>query len=198
MIPATLRGDDLLMSDDDAATVIRPEPVSVPHPIPVAGSRPSPVAIPAPVPIRTGPTRVLPLRAQLPELKISEVLLTPFSNLGGRLGSPGPPPLGPLQNFQGTWVGNGFNLIWRPNFAGAPGAVDGTDHFLMLNLTSENLVFTAVSTTVPNRGLTEPDISLAAVQYVQQIADANFPPPAGGGAMPFEPGLWLVVAGRRG
>jgi len=157
---------------------------------------PEAVARPAAVPIAShiGGTQLSGV-GLISGLKADEVAFTPFRNLGGRLGGLLPPPFGPLENFQGYWVGTGFNTIWRPNFAGAPGAKDTEDHFLALNLTAENLTFTPVSTAVPNRGLSEPDISLAAVEYLQKISDANFPPPAGGGALHFEPGLWLVVPG---
>jgi hypothetical protein len=95
---------------------------------------------------------------------------------------------GGIGNFSGTWTGRGFNLIWRPHFPSSP-----SDHFLQLNLTSESIEFTAVGGPVPNRGLIEPDIALFAVRYLQQIHDANFPIPAGGGGLHVEPGLWLSV-----
>ncbi|MGH3232831.1 MAG: hypothetical protein ACRDOH_06160, partial [Streptosporangiaceae bacterium] len=43
-------------------------------------------------------------------------------------------PLGPLAGLAGTWTGRGFNVIWRPNHT--PSA---QDHFLELNVTSEQL-----------------------------------------------------------
>ena len=118
--------------------------------------------------------------------------LSPLRDAAGRIGGVARQPFGPLEGLIGDWVGTGFNAIWRPHFD-APGAAPLGDHFLMLNMTREHLSVKAVSTAVPNRGLSEPDITLTALQYVQQITDANFPPPLGGGAMHFEPGLWLLV-----
>ena len=56
--------------------------------------------------------------------------------------APPPPPLGPLAAFEGTWIGIGFNTIFRPQKQTfplphpAPG-----DNLLELNLTSETLSF---------------------------------------------------------
>ena len=56
-----------------------------------------------------------------------------------------PPPLGPLAAFEGTWIGIGFNTIFRPQKRTfplphpAPG-----DNLLELNLTSETLSFSRV------------------------------------------------------
>jgi hypothetical protein len=99
--------------------------------------------------------------------------------------------LSPLSDLPGTWVGRGFNQIWRP-FDGAEAGAPSQDCSLALNVTSENLTFTTIG-TVPNRGLTEPDISLTGVRYLQQINDVNFPPPQGGNALHLEPGFWLDI-----
>jgi hypothetical protein len=93
--------------------------------------------------------------------------------------------LGPLAGLKGKWAGRGFNLIWRPRQA--PGT--DVDHFLELNLTSEHLEFGPGLANIPNRGLLQDDIPLAALSYVQKITDAN----VGGGLQHFEPGLWLNV-----
>ena len=93
-----------------------------------------------------------------------------------------------IGNFPGTWTGRGFNLIWRPHF-------QTSDHFLQLNLTSETIDFASIGGPVPNRGLGEPDIAIYAIRYLQQIHDANFPPPGGGGGLHVEPGFWLSVPG---
>ena len=95
---------------------------------------------------------------------------------------------GGIENFPGTWTGHGFNLIWRPHFPSAQG-----DHFLQLNLTSETIEFNGVGGPVPNRGLNEADISISAIRYLQQIHDANFPIPQGGGGLHVEPGFWLSI-----
>jgi hypothetical protein len=55
-------------------------------------------------------------------------------------------PLGPLAGLAGKWSGRGFNVIWRPD------STPDSDHFLELNVTSEQLEFTAISGQIPNRG----------------------------------------------
>lgn len=90
--------------------------------------------------------------------------------------------LGPLQLLIGNWIGQGFNNIWRP-FNGP-----GSDHFLELNLTRENLAFTEINGPIPNRGLLQPDITMFGVNYVQQIGDQNTQEP-----IHFEVGLWVNI-----
>ena len=65
----------------------------------------------------------------------------------------------------------------------------GQDRFLELNVTSEQLDFGPALRNIPNRGLLQPNISLAA-NYLQQISDANLNAP-----QHFEPGLWVTVPG---
>lgn len=127
-----------------------------------------------------------------PTENIPPGVLDPLRQQTGRFGSPAT-AFGPLQELRGHWRGSGFNVIWRPNDPAAPGNPNSQDHFLALNLTHETLNFRPVSSAVPNRGGSEPDITLAALHYRQEINDANFPPPVGGGALHFEPGLWLSV-----
>src|SRR5438874_10365519 len=85
-------------------------------------------------------------------------------------------PLGPLAelpgegNTPGTWVGHGFNAIWRPH----PLAL-GHDRFLELNLTDDKLVFTRINGKIPNRGLDMPNINMHGVTYMQQINEAGNP-----------------------
>ena len=73
-------------------------------------------------------------------------------------------PLGPLAALPGpgdqpgTWVGHGFNAIWRPHPASS-----GQDRFLELNLTDEKLVFTRINGKIPNRGLAMHDINMRGV-----------------------------------
>lgn len=96
-------------------------------------------------------------------------------------------PLGALTDLNGTWVGTGFNQIWRP-FHGAQ------DRFLQLNLTLETLQFDNIPGAIPNRGLLQADINLFAVRYLQQIQDANVKGADGKAAgIHIEPGLWLTV-----
>src|SRR5580693_4286246 len=91
-------------------------------------------------------------------------------------------PLGPLAGLVGTWSGRGFNVIWRPNHTA------GQDRFLELNVTSEQLGFTAISGQIPNRGLLQPDINMFGLTYLQQISDANLK-----AGLHIEPGLWVTI-----
>jgi hypothetical protein len=93
----------------------------------------------------------------------------------------------PLLRFICIFDGH-FLLIWRPHEQS-----QGSDHFLQLNLTNDSIEFDNIGGPVPNRGFSEPDIAIYAVRYLQQIHDANFPPPNGGGGLHVEPGFWLSV-----
>ncbi len=103
---------------------------------------------------------------------------------------PAPPPaadLGLLSGLQGKWHGQGFNAIWRPNLL-----TSGQDRFLELNVTIEDLEFDGIPGTIPNRGLLQPDIQMGGLRYLQQIVDANTPPPPNNG-LHVEPGLWVNI-----
>ncbi len=91
-------------------------------------------------------------------------------------------PLGPLAGLAGKWTGRGFNIIWRPNHT------PGQDHFLEINVTSEQLEFTPINGQIPNRGLLQPDINMFGLTYLQQISDANL-----NAGLHIEPGLWVVI-----
>jgi hypothetical protein len=91
-------------------------------------------------------------------------------------------PLGPLAPLAGTWTGRGFNIIWRPDSA------PGQDHFLEINVTSEQLDFTPINGPIPNRGLLQPDINMFGLTYLQQISDANVH-----AGLHIEPGLWVAI-----
>ena len=91
-------------------------------------------------------------------------------------------PLGPLAGLAGKWTGRGFNIIWRPNHT------SGQDHFLEINVTSEQLEFTPINGQIPNRGLLQPDINMFGLTYLQQISDANL-----NAGLHIEPGLWVVI-----
>jgi hypothetical protein len=93
-------------------------------------------------------------------------------------------PLGALAGLAGNWTGHGFNVIWRPH----PLNPSGQDRFLELNVTSEQLDFGPALQDIPNRGLLMPNISLAGLNYLQQIADANT-----NTNQHFEPGMWITV-----
>jgi hypothetical protein len=92
--------------------------------------------------------------------------------------------LGPLAELPGTWVGHGFNAIWRPHRASS-----GQDRFLELNRTDEKIVFTEIGGAIPNRGLAMPDIDMFGVTYLQQINEAGHPSQG----LHIEPGIWAHV-----
>lgn len=120
--------------------------------------------------------------------------------------------LGVLTQFQGTYVGAGFNIIFRPNntvttttfpetVAPFPGRSDiANDNVLELNVTSETLAFTQQNIgNVPNRGQGgQGDIFLAGAAYVHSVSDmlnpdtgkADIPDPQ---VIHYEPGLWMQV-----
>ena len=119
------------------------------------------------------------------------------------------PPLRALDNFKGTFTGNGLNTIFRPQSSVTPtkfpkplaptkGPPGPPDNVLEINLTTETLAFADALGSVPNRGLLDQgDIFLSGVPYVQTIQDVTNPAtgkadgPATG--IHFEPGLWMRV-----
>jgi hypothetical protein len=107
------------------------------------------------------------------------------------------PSLGPLADFTGTFVGNGFNTIFRPQNKATPTPlptpVPGPvgDNVLELNLTSETLSFSKSLGSVPNRGMVQGDIFLNGVPYLQTITDVTIPSQPTG--IHFEPGMWVIV-----
>jgi len=96
--------------------------------------------------------------------------------------------LGLLAELAGTWEGDGFNLIARPDF------VQGTNLFLQLSDTHETLKFDPIGSPIPNRtfgpnpNANPPfqDLKLAGLTYLQKISDAQ-----SGGALHIEPGIWV-------
>jgi len=98
-----------------------------------------------------------------------------------------PHPLGALQHLPGKWTGRGFNQIWRPFHSISPDP-PGQDHFLELNLTTENLEFDRIPGTIPNRGFLQCDISLVGLYYLQQIKDRNLI-----AGIHVETGIWVTV-----
>jgi hypothetical protein len=107
------------------------------------------------------------------------------------------PDLGAIANFTGTFRGNGFNTIFRPqDFAVTPTPLPGPatgpdDNVLELNLTEETLSFSPPLGSIPNRGMVQGDIFLNGVPYLQTINDISDPNnPVG---IHFEPGVWLSV-----
>jgi len=89
-----------------------------------------------------------------------------------------------------SWSGQGFNLIWRPNFGNQSGV---KDFFLELNLTQETLSFTDITGSgknigIANRGALQKDILLGGIAYLQQVTDR-----ISGVGQHFEPGVWINV-----
>jgi hypothetical protein len=107
------------------------------------------------------------------------------------------PSLGPLAEFTGTFVGHGFNTIFRPQNAATPTPlptpVPGPvgDNILELNLTTETLSFSKSLGSVPNRGMVQGDVFLNGVPYLQTITDVTIPSQPTG--IHFEPGMWVIV-----
>jgi hypothetical protein len=90
--------------------------------------------------------------------------------------------LGPLAKLPGAWVGNGFNLIARPD------KQHNQTFFLELDATKESLEFTPISGPIPNRGFEQGDISFLGLTYLQRVSDA-----ISNGGLHIEPGIWLSV-----
>ncbi len=108
------------------------------------------------------------------------------------------PSLGPLADFTGSWIGNGFNTIFRPDNTisksseSLPKPLAPGDNILELNLTAETLAFSHSLGSVPNRGLTQQaDIHLNGMPYLQAIKDIT--DPANPVDIHAEPGLWMAV-----
>jgi hypothetical protein len=87
---------------------------------------------------------------------------------------PTEPSLGPLSAFVGTWIGNGFNTIFRPQSTTIllPTPVH-SDNILELSKTSETVSFSGSLGSIPNRGTVEGDISLNGVPYVRSLNDTT-------------------------
>jgi len=90
--------------------------------------------------------------------------------------------LGLLGDLPGTFIGNGFNLIARPD------KQNNKPFFLELNATQEILEFTNIGGDIPNRGSVQGDLTLHGLRYLQRVADC-----AQHTAIHLEPGLWLHV-----
>lgn len=90
--------------------------------------------------------------------------------------------LGFLAELSGTWEGEGFNLIARPDKQG------GSPLFLELNQTFEILSFIPISSSIPNRGDVVDDIELFGLTYLQKVTDSVTK-----GALHIEPGIWIHI-----
>ena len=102
--------------------------------------------------------------------------------------------LGPLAFLTGSWSGNGFNSIWRPDNTQPP-ENSSIRRFLELNLTKETLDFRVIPGVVPNRGVAnQADLNLYGLHYLQRVTDADPPPfSTAGQALHIEPGLFMSV-----
>ncbi|MBV9038698.1 MAG: hypothetical protein JO182_29695 [Acidobacteriaceae bacterium] len=93
--------------------------------------------------------------------------------------------LGHLADLAGTWEGEGFNLIARPNFH------DKANLYLQLNQTREVLKVDPIGSPIPNRGFGQDDIELFGLTYLDKIqavsADVGCR-----GALHIEPGIWVT------
>jgi hypothetical protein len=91
--------------------------------------------------------------------------------------------LGLLGDLPGTFIGNGFNLIARPD------KQNNNPFFLELNATQEILEFANIGGDIPNRGSIQSDLILHGLRYLQRVADCEQHT-----AIHLEPGLWITTA----
>lgn len=89
-----------------------------------------------------------------------------------------------LGDLSGTWKGEGFSLIARPDFR------DKANLYLQLNQTDETLTITPIGSAIPNRGFGQNDIELFGLSYLQRIDDHYTR-----GALHLEPGVWITQPG---
>jgi hypothetical protein len=108
--------------------------------------------------------------ARIPSIRISPNRPTVGANLGF------------LAELSGTWEGEGFNLIARPDKQG------GSPLFLELNQTFETLSFVPIASSIPNRGDVVDDIELFGLTYLQKVSDSVTK-----GALHIEPGIWIHI-----
>ena len=103
------------------------------------------------------------------------------------------PSLHALSSFTGTFAGNGFNTIFRPQNTVTPSApLPPGDNVLELNLTEETLSFSSPLGSVPNRGSgSQGDILFNGVPYLQSVVDVTIPESPV--AIHLESGMWIVV-----
>jgi hypothetical protein len=139
------------------------------------------------------PTTHLMTAVQIPpDFTINEVAFNP--EVAAPKVADNAPALGPLEAFKGTFLGHGFNTIFRPQNSST--ATDlpvpqPSDNILELNLTVESLSFSNSLGAVPNRGEVQGDIFVNGVSYLQSISDVT--DPANPTPIHLEPGLWVMV-----
>jgi hypothetical protein len=88
-----------------------------------------------------------------------------------------------LNELIGEWKGSGLNIIWRPVQESL-----GSDHFLEINVTSEDLVFEEIPGKIPNRGFLQGGLFMTGLHYLQQVSDSNL-----NAGLHVEPGVWLSI-----
>jgi len=142
----------------------------------------------------TLPTTHLTTAVQIPRnFTINEVAFNP--DVAVPKVTDNAPALGPLEAFKGTFLGHGFNTIFRPQNSSTPTGLPvpqpNSDNILELNLTIESLSFSNSLGAVPNRGEVQGDIFLNGVPYLQSISDVT--DPANPTPIHLEPGLWVIV-----
>lgn len=121
-----------------------------------------------------------------------KIRTTEAKSLEAFAAEPPSPTLGDISTLPGTWVGTGFNLIEVPNMNQAQPGPPPADKFrVILNSTSETLVFSAIAGDIINRGNAQGDISFLGLHYLQQVSDVNLP--AGNNGIHLETGLFLNV-----
>jgi hypothetical protein len=125
----------------------------------------------------------------IPPIEEPETFAAPAAGEGPAMAAAAPAadPLRLLPGLAGTWTGEGFNVIWRPNHT------PESDHFLELNRTVEQLEFEEIPGTIPNRGLLQKDLPLHGLRYLQTISDANVLEHGQPKGQHLEPGLWVIV-----
>jgi hypothetical protein len=115
------------------------------------------------------PTETVPVVERIPTVRISQDNETVLQQLGL------------LKDLAGTWKGEGFNLIARPDGEGK------SNLYLQLNQTRETLKIDPIGSSIPNRGFGQNDIELFGLTYLQKISDVFT-----GGALHIEPGIWVT------
>jgi hypothetical protein len=161
----------------------------------------SPTETPTKAPAKTR----IPARSRLPRTTLTSAVQIPTDFVINEVpvqpgvAPPAPadiaPALGPLKAFTGTFIGRGFNTIFRPQNSATPTQLPtpqpNSDNILELNLTIESLSFQDPLGAVPNRGEVEGDIFLNGVPYLQTISDVT--DPKNTTPIHLEPGLWVIV-----
>jgi len=88
--------------------------------------------------------------------------------------------LGPFEDLPGTWVGEGFGLVARPDMHGEASLL------LQVNRTDEALAFAAITVPQRDRGWPGSDVELTGVQFVHEASDSTTEH-----TLSREPGIWL-------